>query len=81
MKTAIVISKVIFAACIIVGCLLILGSAGALEHNEISILRFVAQELVGFSLFGVAYLVCKVHDIFVEIENERAIKCYNKLYK
>lgn len=81
MKIAIVIAKVIFAACIIVGCLLILGSAGALEHDNISILQFVVQELIGFGLFGVAYLVCKVHDILVEIEAERMIERYNKLYK
>ena len=81
MKIAIVISKVISAACIIVGCFLILGSAGALEHDYISIPQFIVQELIGFGLLGVVYLVCKVHDILVEIENERMIERYNKLYK
>lgn len=81
MKVAIIISKVILAVCIIVGSLFVLGSAGALEQDDITISQFILQELFGFGLFGVAYLVCRVHDIFVEIENERMIKRYNKLYK
>lgn len=81
MKIAIIISKVILAAWILVGCLLVIGSVGALENDYISITQYLVQELIGFGLFGVAYLVCKVHDILVEIEAERMIERYNKLYK
>lgn len=81
MKTVITISKVIFFGCILVGCLLVLGSVGAFEHDEITTARFVIQELIGFGLFGVACLACKLHDTLVEIERERLIERYNRLYK
>ena len=71
MKIIIGALRVLTWVCAFIGCLFVLGSVGALEHDTITFTRFFVQELGAFGLLGVAYLSYYVRGLLLEIEFDK----------